>query len=264
MRTLCLASFVFLTACARDRNPAPEDLDGLSGWLFQYWEDEAELTEGFENLVPWLDGDARTEEANDGFTLSDLTEVQTADVTHPDGADFEMLIGVAVPYVSPWSIEDHAGLLVMEDQTWNDTGTYAKYVREVAEGDAGTFVTGQGMVRTVNDIDKSGAFGVNIPYILYKDYRWVTVADGRRGVIGRSWTEEVSCAEGGNNCLHLSFSIDLFFESGDAETLRTTASWNDLRTEADAFLTEEQRIGLMVNGMNDIFTNTDDFLAGDE
>ncbi len=263
MRNLTLVSFVFLTACARDRNPAPEDLDGISAWFFQWWEVDLEVADAFENLAPWLDGDARSEEAAHGFVLSNLTDEQVVEVEHPD-EDLAGMIGVATPWVSPHPIEAHAGLIVMEDQVWNDPGSYDRYTREIVEGDPEAFAAGSGVVRTVNDIDKRGGFGVNIPYILNKNYRWATLADGRRGVVSRSWTEEVSCAEGGNNCLHLSFSVDLFFEASPDETMRMTASWNDLRTEADAFLTDDQRIGLMVNGMPTNFANTDELIAGGE
>jgi hypothetical protein len=252
-----------LAACAHERDPAPEDMDGVVSWLFRNFEAEDGIAEGMDNLAPWLDTEAGTEAAADGFVLSDLTDLDVLDVPHPDG-DLSVMIGVAVPQISPFPIGDHAALLVMTDQIWNDPGTYETYTRTITEGDPDAFAAGTAtLIRTVNDIDKKGAFGVHIPYTLFKDYRWVTTADDRQAIVGRSWVEEASCADGGNNCLNQSFSIDLFFESADGQTIRTTASWNDLVTEADAFLSDDQRIGLMVNGMHDIFDNTDEFLGAE-
>lgn len=262
MRLSRLALLVLLVGCARKRDGAPEDVDGLSRYLFANWEDPEAMAEGMENLSVWLEAEGRSEAAADGYVLTDLVEDEVSEVEHP-ARDLTDMIGVAVPGVSVHPIEAHAGLLVMTDQVWNDPGSYDLYVRELVEGDPDAFVAGDGLIRTRNDIDKSGAFGVHIPYILWKDYRWVALEDGRQSIVARSWVEEEACAEGGNNCLFQSFSIDLFHAPNGDETIRMTASWNELVTSADSLLTDDARIGLMVNGINDVFDNTDDFLTGE-
>lgn len=260
-RSLLLLPVLVSFGCAKNRDPAPEDMDGIVRWLFRNYDDPEVFEEGLENLAPWLDGDARSEEAQEGLVLSDMAVEDVAAVDRPDD-DLTEMIGVAVPGVSPWPILAHAELLTRADQTWNDT-TYDVYTREIVEGDVDAFLAGSGRIRTVNDIDKSGGFGVHIPYTLYKDYQWGALPDGSTGVVSRSWTAEPACAEGGENCLWQSFSVDLFYAPDPSanETIRMTASWNELETTADAFLSDDARIGLMALGIQDIFENTDELLA---
>jgi hypothetical protein len=257
-----IAVVALSSGCARSRESAPEDMDGIVVWLFRNFEDPDLLREGMDNLAPWLVGDGSSSDAQDGFVLSDLAEEDVADVPHPD-RDLAALRGVAVPGTSPYPISGHAGLLILQNQLWNDPSTYDTYDRDIVDGDTDAFAAGSGIVRTVNTIDKKGAFGVHIPYTLYKDYQWTTLTDGTTAIVGRSWVEESSCAEGGNNCLYQTFSIDLFYAPDDASTVRLTASWAELVTEADPFLSEDQLVGLMVHGIQDIFANTDLVLSGE-
>lgn len=253
---------MLLVGCARTRDPAPEDVDGLSKWVFQHYEDPEVLTEGMANLAVWLDGEGRGDVASDGLLLSDLTEEEVAGVPHPD-RDLALLVGVAVPGVSAFPVGDHAGLIVLEDQTWNDR-TYTIYTRTITEGDAEAFAAGSGTIRTVNEIDKSGAFGVHIPYTLFKDFTWVDLGEQGRAVVARAWIEESSCAEGGANCVNQTFTIDLWYSNVEAvDTVRMTAGWNDVTTSADSVVSDDERVGLMVNGVHDIFENTDEKLAGE-
>lgn len=257
---LRLAPIVLLAACAHKRDAAPDDVDGLSRWIFQHFEDPDALTEGMGNLAVWLDGEGRTDAASDGYVLSDFTEEEVADVPRP-ARDLAALIGVAVPGVSVFPIEDHAGLMVREDQTFNDPATYGVYVRSFTEGDPDAFAAGTGMIRTVNDIDKKGAFGVDVPYTLYKDFQWVDLGDLGRVIAARAWIEEEGCNTSGDNCLNQSFSVDLWYGPGDVDTVRMTSGWNDLVTQADSILTDDARIGLMVSGVHDIFRKTDQTLG---
>lgn len=258
-----LAPIVLLVACAHKRDAAPDDVDGLSRWTFQHFEDPDALTEGIGKLAVWLDGEGRTDAASDGYVLSDFTEEEVADVVHPD-LDLAALIGVAVPGVSAFPVDDHAALVVQADQTFNDPSTYAVYTRSFVEGDPDAFLAGTGVLRTVNDIDKKGAFGVDVPYTLNKDFQWVDLGDQGRIIVARSWIEQASCSPNGSNCLNQSFSIDLWYGANDTDTVRMTAGWNDLVTQADSVLTDEGRIGLMVSGVHDIFRKTDETIAAEQ
>lgn len=247
-----------LTACHRS-DAAPEDMDGLVRFMFDNFEDPDMMKEGMSNLAVWLDTDGRSEEASDkGLLLADLTPEVVDGVNHPD-EDLTRCVGVAVAGASPYPVLDHAALIALEDQTWNDD-SYATYARSFVDGDLDSFATGLGLLRTDNDIVKNGPFGVKIPYLLKKDFQWVPLDDEQSAVVARSWIEELSCGDGGDNCLHQSFSIDLWFGVSGEETLRMTAAWNDLVTVADAALTEQQRVGVMVKGVNDIYESTDALL----
>lgn len=260
MRALaCVTVLLMLGACHRS-DPAPEDMDGLVRFMFANWEDPDRMHEAMDNLAPWMETDGVSEEASEkGFLLTDLSEEEVAGVPHPD-EDLTRCVGVAVAGRSPYPILRHAALITLEDQTWNDS-TYATYTRDFRVGDRDTFVDGTGLLRTDNEIVKSGPFGVKIPYILKKDFQWIALDDARSAVVARSWVEELSCGEGGDNCLHQSFSIDMWYGPNADETIRMTAAWNDLVTVADAALSEQQKVGVMVKGVNDIYENTDELLA---
>jgi hypothetical protein len=247
-----------LVACAHAREPAPEDVDGLSRWLFQHFDDEVMLQEGMTNLAPWLAAEGGSEASLDGYVLSDFTAEELVAVTYPD-RDLTAMVGVAVPAVSPFDVLAHAELIVLTDQLWNDPSTYEVYERAIT-GDAEAFAAGSGRITTLNTVDKKGAFGVHIPFTLFKDFAWVPVEGAGSAVVARSWVEEESCAEGGSNCLFLSFSVDLWYGNVPGSTIRMTSSWNELKTAADGLLSDEERVGLMVNGVHDIFENTDELL----
>lgn len=256
-----LLLLVFCGACAHKREPAPEDVDGLSRWLFANYDDPVLLGEGMGNLAPWLAANGGSEASQDGYVLSDFTAEDLLAVTYPD-RDLTAMVGVAVPGVSAFDVIDHAGLILLPDQTWNDAATFEVYERVITEGDEAAFAAGSGTVRTTNTIDKKGAFGVHIPYTLFKDFTWVPVEGAGSAVVARSWVAEESCADDGDaNCLFLSFSVDLWYGNEPGQTIRMTSSWNELKTSADSILSDEDRIGLMVNGVHDIFENTDELLT---
>ena len=82
-----------LSACARERPPAPDDLDGMSHFLFVNWDDDKQLSAGMSALGPWLDTEGRTEESTSfGFVLTDLTPEEVTQTPHPD-YDLSLLIG---------------------------------------------------------------------------------------------------------------------------------------------------------------------------
>lgn len=265
-----LAVLLLSSACARERAPAPDDVDGLSRFLFTHWEDADLTAEGMTNLAVWLETDGRGEVAQtDGFVLAALTADEIGPIEHPTREPLEALVGVAVSWESPFPIESHAALLPMADQTWNAPRKYEKYDRTLIEGTEDAFLADSAasalaLIRTDNDILQSRV-GVEIPYRLRKDYRWITTEDGRRAIIGRTWAPEIGCSgndgESGN-CLELSFSVDLFLEAGPEETLRFTASWSRLSLVIQ--LSEDFQIAQLANGMISIMEETDAFLAGDE
>jgi hypothetical protein len=198
----------FAAACAPTREPAPEDLDGLLHYLYRNHDDAGAVAEAMGIFGEWLDDEGRTEDAREGYRLTPLTADDTAAVDHPD-RDLTAAGGVAVGATSPFPILDHAGATVLFDQRYNDPDSYSRYEREIATGDDDAFEQGEGTIATVNDIEKTKV-GVSIPYILYKDFHWTRIDADRHAFVARSWVSEPSCNENGNNCLHQSFSVDVW------------------------------------------------------
>lgn len=265
MRRL-LPLLLLATACARERAPASDDVDGLSRFLFRNWEDERAMSDAMSNVTRWLEGDGQLEESQEfGFVLTALTAEDIGDdITYPTRTPISDLVGVAVSYNSPHPIEVHAELVTLADQTWN-ASAYDTFDRTLTEGSADAFLAEGAhevpeLIRTHNDIVQQ-RLGVTIPYTLRKDYRWVTFDDGRRAVVARTWAPELGCSnmeELKGNCLELSFSVDMFVEDGPDDTLRMTSSWNRLSLVVE--LSEQLQIGTLANGIIGIFEDTDEYI----
>lgn len=247
-----------LGGCAKARDPAPQDLDGLLHYVYRHYEGPDALQEAMGNLGPWLDTTGRTDAASEGYRLTPLTEQDVADIDRPEG-DLVDAKGVAVAAVSTWPVEPHAEITLQADQIYNDPHSYSVYDRSIYEGDPPSFLEREGTVRTLNDIDKTKV-GVTIPYTLYKDFTWVNLDDTHHAIVARSWIQDGSCGSAGSNCLNQSFSIDLWYASDDVDTVRMTATWNDVTSVADAFLSEDQKVAIAVHGILAIFENTDQYL----
>lgn len=268
MRALILGGLVLATAaCARSRAPADDDIDGLSRYIFTHWEDADAMADAMSNLSNWLEDTGRGEQAQeDGFVLEALTAEEIGPLEYPtERVPLSRLVGAVVSGSSVWSIDHHAELLPMEDQSWNAPRNYAHYNREVIEGSVDQFLSPPAaeqreLIRTDNDVMQS-RLGVRIPYTLRKDYRWLTTRQGHRAIIGRTWAPNFGCSgsdgESGN-CLELSFSVDLFYESAEGDTMRMTASWNRLSLAVE--LGEDLQIATLANGMIKVFEDTDAFL----
>lgn len=256
----CLVFAVLSTSgCARERAPSPVALDDLAGMLFRDWEDPDPLDEHAAGLGTWLAGNGRSDSAWDGLRLSNLTDDEVAGVEYPADTDLSRHGGMATAMASAFPIDAHAALLVERDQTFTEPGSFLVYERDVVEGDLEAFENGDGWVLTENVIRKAGAFGIEIPYVLRKDYRWVHGED-RSAVIGRSWVTEPGCSENGKNCVLQSWGVDAFVSDGP-ETLRLYAVWIEVATEADAFITDDQKLALVAKGNQDLLEATEEALA---
>ncbi|MBA2320892.1 MAG: hypothetical protein H0V89_07045 [Deltaproteobacteria bacterium] len=261
MRVTCAVVVCLAFGCGKTPE-APRDLEQLSHDVYADYDDPIALAADIAELLPIVVDLVDTEEAAEGFRLTDLTADEVDGVERPD-RDLALLLGAAVLARSSHPPSAHGSSALDASQVWNDPTTYNQYDREILRGDPDSFADGVGRIATENTIEKKGAFGVTVPYVLLKDYQWVATEAGA-AMVARSWVEERGCNDGGGNCLEASFSLEFYLPDPDDDsgTLRATATWIDLVTGADAILSEEQSIGFLVSGIHDIFANTDAHLAG--
>jgi hypothetical protein len=251
-------------AACREPEVAPRDLDAVLGDMYQHYDDPVKLGFDIIALEDWLLTDGKTEAAVEGYRLTDLTEAQVAAIDRPDNRDLALCVGGAAGGISAFPPVDHAVSVFEADQIWSDPHSYSQFDRSIVAGDLETFRTQVGRVNTSNDIIKDGPFGVEIPYILLKDYQWVTASQDRQVMVARSWIEERGCSDSGDNCLEGSYSLEVYYpDPADAQaTVRLTATWLDLVTVADSILSEDARLQLLFDGVADIYEATDAHLAG--
>lgn len=248
--------------CAKHRDPAPMDLDSGVRATYRGFEGPLIGTEHLGAIASWLVSDENLELGWEGLAMTNLSEDEVAGLPVPDGTDLANHRGVATAFRSEFPPIDHAALAAGPDQTWTDPGSFLVYDRTIVAGDAEAFVQGSGDIRTDNQILKAGAFGVQIPYRLRRDYRWVALADGDQALISRWWLEEQGCSDSGKNCVLQSFGLDLLIPTASGAD-RLVVNWVEVVTEADAFLTEDARIGLIATGNQDLCEATDEALAGE-
>ena len=232
---MVFSSFLIL-ACAPPRDPAPEDLEGLTRYLYLNWQDRDLVQEGMTNMAQWLTTDGQSEVAQEeGYVLAPLDEEILEGIVYPTRVPLSIMAGAAVARNSVYSIDQHAAVIIEEDQRWNAPNKYELYERIIIEGDTDEFLSAEAhtlpsTLFTDNDTIQE-RLGIRIPYLLRKNYRWTSTENGNRALIARSWVPEYGCSgddgESGN-CLELSFSVDLFYENDDNTTTRMTASWNYL------------------------------------
>ena len=252
-----LAAASLLIGCAKQREPAPEEMEDLTRFIYQHYDDDERLSEGLENLSAWLIDNVDTEDSLAGYELDDLTEENIDAVTHPTGP-LEGMIGAAAAMTSPHGITDHVTTMLLDDQVFSNPKNYNSYHRDF-EGDTDAFDAGSGRIRTINDVE-TGKLGITIPYILMKDYSWVQTASNEDAVVCRSWIEEEACNDGGGTCVKHSYSVDIFLPKDD-DTLRFTATWSELTSPIDGLTSEDFLVAQLAKGLIDVFESSDEFIA---
>ena len=124
----------YLFACAAPRDPAPEDLEGLTRYLYTHWNEPELVSEGMTNMAIWLSGEGQTEKAqNEGYVLAPLDEEVLGDIVYPTRTPLDQMAGAAITRNSPFSIEQHASVMIEKDQSWNAPSKYELYDREIVQ-----------------------------------------------------------------------------------------------------------------------------------
>ena len=245
-----------IAACAREREQAPRSLDELTHAVYRSFEDPVD-PDDLTDLEEWVLAEGSSEAAWDGLRLTNLVPEDVVGIDIPEGTDLTAHVGMATARLSPFSAAAHAALIIEADQRWTDPKTFERYEREILEGDTDAFSAGDDDIRTLNRIEKSGSFGVLIPYELRKDYSWYTLESGARVLLSRNWVSEPGCTENGKNCVLQAFGLDSFWEIDEDTSVRLFTNWLLVTTEVDSLISEEARIGLIANGNQDIFEATD-------
>ncbi len=249
-----IVALALASGCAQTRDPAPDDLDGLSRYMFRYFGDDAAMQDAVGKLIPILE-DRGTDEGSAGWRLSNLDDLDTLTIEHPD-TDLSRMIGVSMTYDSPFPVGLHADVQLDPNQTWLDPATYIAYDRELIEGEGETFRAGDCAIVTDNYIHKKGAFGIEFDWGTMRGFQWVDTPAGR-ALVGTGGAYEVACSDNGATCMHQSFALEVFYEASPGQTLRYNGIWMDVTTDFDAVVTDDLRVKMALGGLSDVFEQTD-------
>lgn len=254
--TVLLFLPLLMSACKKEKPLAPTEMTDIVRYMFDNFEDPEALGAAIDNLDPWMQENATSEEAIDGYRLDPLTEDDVKTITPPSGAQVADLLGAAGGNASAFDLDAQADHIVLKDQVAFNS-KYDQYDRRFVGGTTASGFRAGDPLRTINEV-MTTSFGVTIPYTLYKDYRWVESENGILSIVARSWIEKKGCNEAGNNCLLQSYSIDHFHGDG-SETLRLTATWSQVETIIT--LGDDLLIDGLADGLQDTFESTEAYLS---
>lgn len=245
-----------LLACAPPPDASPPSFSEASALLLAEYESEdpAPLA---QVLADWLVVHA---DEQDGFGLDPIPAEALVDMQpQPDATDVDRLVGIGVTHRVSASLEAHVAVVPEPDQRFADPATYNVWTRTLGEGTATGFVAGEAL-RTDNEIEKGGPFGVVIPYPMKKDYRWIDLEQGPTCMF-RSWETESGYSENGKNGLVAGFTIELWVPDAGG-LIWYNASWAELITEIDDLVDPDYVVSEVIAGTVDYMDGTDAHAAG--
>lgn len=242
-------------ACTDAEKTVPPTLQQMSLTLLQNF-DEDVAEEQTRTLATWLDG--QIDEAPDGWYLDNLVAADVDQFEHSPNADWTQVLGAGVPALVRGTTAAYAQAATEADQRFAEPNTYIRWDRDILAGDSSSFLNEHATLSTWNDIEKSGPFGVVIPYEMQKDFRWVDDM-----LIARSVVPEEGWGEDGKNGIIVGFTIELWFDRG-GQVVWYNASWTQIATIiGDAFPVDAQ-IDAFIKGTHDYFEGTEAHVMGED
>lgn len=262
MRPLFLSTAVLACACSIPE-PAPEALGEPTLKLFTHFEDDEALVGAYvnslESFLTTLDLEGQLNDRT--FTPGILTEADLGGAPLPDGADPQEQVPIAVAGVSVHPVQASIDLAMEPNHVCIESATTKYYARTITEG-ADCFGSAEcSFLRTTNEVRKESIS--DVWYDLFKDFRLVTLEDGRVAMLSRSWMDKQFFTDNGKDVLEQTFTLEAWIPSSEdpARTLRYYSMWSsaDLLIDDDAIYST-----LVKGGMDQGMEYADSYLAGEE
>lgn len=260
-QSVALAAGLFLIGCKHTAD-APTDLVDIAPYLFGNQDDPELLTVGLTSLATWFD----TRDANeDGYILPALTDDAVVDINPPPDTSLADTLGGFVDAQSTATLQQHVAFIMLADQSVVNPSDYSTNER--------TFVSGEDCfgdhscerLVTTNDIVKTAAFGVTIPYVYFKDYQWTTFTDvdgaDRDAVVSRGWIEVEGWDEDHANGVRQSYTLDVFMDSGEGTVHRSQALWTEMVLVIDDLVSQDFLEEQLISGLQGVLADTDDAIV---
>lgn len=172
-----------------------------------------------------------------------LGAAQLGGAEAPPDTDPALQIGVVAFGRSAQPFETNLEVLLETNQVCIESDTTVYYARTY-EGDVEAFRDGTAdVIRSTNEVRKELSILAAGWYDLYKDFRRFTLEDGREGVVGRSWIDQVYLGDGGGE-FRQTFTAEAWIDDGDGGALRMYAFWGEIN------------IGLSTVAMRDLISES--------
>ena len=262
---------LLLAACSVERaNPEFDDAAVLA--LLEF---TAEDPVSLAYAVRQIEADARTypldgQLADRSFEPARLTEADVATFEGVPDRDPSLCLPVAVAHLSPFGVDDHAQVQLLEDQTPIEPASPDKYDRIIVSGEDCWASRDCDLLVTENPLIKENT-AMTIDYTLFKDLRWVDLGlpdpadvpegetavnegDPRWAIVARSWISEPAIADEGTSIMQ-SYTLEVWGPDSDG-TVRMMALWS----ETDSSFSEDVIAGTTRSGISGIFDAADDWI----
>jgi len=211
-----------------------------------------------------LDGfDLTARRRKNQLALPELTIEMLGGAEVPEGIDTSSQIRVGLPALSEHSLDDNLLVQVEENQTCVNADAVKCHARRPVEGsDVAAFLDGTDEIyRTTNTLRIQTLpvdFWIEVPV----DFRWVTLDDGRRAVVSRTWMAETFDNDNGRHTWKQRFGVDVFIEDEDpGRTRRFYGTWvGPARDGIVGAITDN----VVRRGLRDGFDRPEKWLASDD
>ncbi|MCP4806890.1 MAG: hypothetical protein GY913_21140 [Proteobacteria bacterium] len=168
-------------------DPAPAELEQLSGYLFAHFDDEDswELEDGVQNLDDWL-LDPANEIDDDGFEVDNLPQEVVDSLSGERTHTVDGAVGAAVSDPLTHGVDAVAVALVRDDQEEVFEGVYTFYERTFH--DAADCFLSRECERLAVDNDMIAEYGglITVETLMRAEYRWVELGD-QHVLLQRNW-----------------------------------------------------------------------------
>jgi hypothetical protein len=258
MTVRTLAPALLLVGCSEaPAEEAPPTLESQSLLALQrFYEDDA--GEQMATLVDLLEDEISDDPA--GYFFDPLTADDVDMYEHTDDVDWSRTGGAAALARMRGDFSGYTASVLEPDQSFAD-GTYEVWSREIVGGDPDEFLVG-GNLETSNHIEKNGAFGIMIPYDMFKDYRWSTHETFGDVLSFISLVPESGFDDSGENGIVVGFTIELWYVD-DGGLVWYNGSWSQLKTAVDDLITDPAAFKQeLVDGTLDYFWGTEEHVTG--
>ncbi len=241
-----------LLACKEEPVKAPATMEQLVVSLLVDF-----ATEGGDAAAAEL-GDWALAHVDDGvesYMLSPLTEDDIDELDHPEDLSLPAMLAGAAQARLAGGMSGYVDTVAIPDQTFVDPSGYSKWDRRILSGTEADFLAG-GELATVSDVVKQTLW-IEIPYVMYEDFRWVGGSSGEI-LVSRSWIPEAGWDESGENGVLGGFTLDLWVPDGGS-MIWFTATWTMVQAVVgdDEFLYDQT-----IASMYTMFETLESYVGG--
>ena len=245
---------------------APTELGDLTLFFFSEFEtgEDAYLADAIVNLETGvlLGTDLEGARLDRQWAQPILTDESLGGAVAPAEADPALQVTVTVAGLSSHRVNTHAAGVLVPDQSQLEPS--APEHDRTFPSDTTCWTDGTcSRIDTQNRVKKAN-FLYTIVYDTEKDYRRVTLPDGRQAVIARTWNSEAASGSEGVNSIDQNYATEVFIEdaSDPSRTLRMMSIWTSVTLAAEP--TDDLVRGTIGLGIDGLFNRHDDFYTESE